>query len=196
MNGPNTRGEIANAVRQLGLNDPEELFDPSGINRIHWHWAASTYSVNWNVRRHYNGVFDYEGNQYDGGCPPQQQAAYVPYKVGVSHTLNANTGAVGLTFAGMAGATANWGANTVDQGSYPLTWKGVDAMLEHTAELCRLFDIKPSPWTTITHCEVQTNIGIKQRNKWDIRVMPESKTLLTEKSAGDILRARMMEKFW
>lgn len=198
MNGPNTRRQISIVMNAMQVDDAEDIMDPSGIFRIHWHWAASTYTVNWNVVKHYNGVFDKDGNKHDGGTPPQQQAVYLPGKYGVSHTFNANTGAVGLSVAAMAEAkVTNWGTGVVDQGKYPLTWEGIDGMLKETVKLCREFDIKPSPWTTITHAEVQTNIGIKQKNKWDIRVLPDNPTkLLGEKEAGDMLRARMMEKFW
>lgn len=197
MNGPKTRKEIELAVRTLGLQSGVQIFDPSGINRVHWHWTASTYNVTWDVRRHYNNVFDHEGNEYDGGTPAQQQAMYLPNRFGVSHTLNGNTGAVGLAVVGMSGANANWGANTVDQGKFPMTWEAIDAMLEKTVEYCRAFDIKPSPWTTLTHAEVQTNIGIRQNGKWDIRCLPDNpKQLLTEIAAGNALRKRMMEKFW
>lgn len=197
MNGPNTRKQIELVKRHMGLDDAKDMFDPSGITRVHWHWTASTYDVTWDVRRHYNNVFDKDGNEYDGGAPAQQQAFYIPGKVGVSHTFNGNTGAIGLSVAAMGDASANWGASTVDQGKYPLNWEMIDAMLKKTVEYCRAFDIKPSPWTTITHCEVQTNIGIKQKGKWDIRVLPDNpKQLMAEKTAGDLLRKRMMEKFW
>lgn len=199
MNGPNTRRQIAIAKNHFQVDDANDIMDPSGIYRVHWHWAASTYAVNWNVVKHYNAVFDKDGNKHDGGAPPEQQAFYSPPKgFGVSHTYRANTHAVGLSVAAMAGAkVTSWGSGVVDQGKYPLTWEGIDGMLEETAELCREFDIRPSPWTTITHCEVQTNIGIQQRHKWDIRVLPDNPNkLLGEKEAGDILRARMMEKFW
>jgi hypothetical protein len=197
MNGPATRRELAIAKHHYGVDDQREIMDPSGIYRVHWHWAASTYSVTWAVIRHYNAVFDRDGNKHDGGSPPEQQAIYSPPRFGVSHTFRANTHAVGLSVAAMAGAKTNWGTGVVDQGQYPLTWAAIDGMLEETVDLCREFDIKPSPWTTITHCEVQTNIGIKQKNKWDIRVLPCNPTkLLSEREGGDILRARMMEKFW
>lgn len=196
MNGPNTRKQIALAMKAYGYDSSDELFDGDGINRVHWHWTASTYNVSWDVRKHYNGVFDHEGNEYDGGAPAQQQAFYMPGRVGVSHTYRANTGAIGLSVAAMSGASANWGSRTVNPGKYPMTWEGIDAMLERTARYCRQFGIIPSPWTTITHAEVQTNIGIRQRGKWDIRCFPDSNVLHGEKAAGDILRARMMEKFW
>jgi len=196
MNGPNTRKQIAIVKNHMGVYHDEDIMDPSGITRVHWHWTASTYEVTEDVCRHYNGVFDKDGNEYDGGAPAQQQAAYIPGKVGVSHTLNGNTGAIGLSVAAMGDATANWAENTVNQGKYPLTWEQIDAMLKKTVKYCRAFNIIPSPWTTITHCEVQTNIGIRQRGKWDIRSLPDTKQLYLEKVAGDLLRTRMMEKFW
>lgn len=197
MNGPNTRKQIDLVQKYMGVSKRDDIFDPSGITRVCWHWAASSYDVTWDVRRHYNGVFDEKGNEYDGGAPAQQQALYIPEKIGVSHTYNGNTGAIGLSCAGMAEAKVNWGTNTVDMGRYPLTWAAVDGMLEKTVEYCRAFGIIPSPWTTTTHCEIQTNIGIRQKNKWDIRVLPDNpKQLLSEREAGDILRKRMMEKFW
>jgi len=198
MNGPNTRKQIELVRRQLGLRDVKEMFDPSGITRVHWHWTASTYDVTWDVRSHYNDVFDEHGHEFDGGAPAHLQASYDwRNKIGVSHTFNANTGAIGLAVAAMAGASANWGASTVDPGKYPMTQEQIDAMLKKTVEYCRAFDIKPSPWTTLTHAEVQTNINIRQKGKWDIRCLPENhKQLLSEKAAGDLLRKRMMEKFW
>jgi len=196
MNGPNTRAQISLALKAFGLGSISDMFDSDGINRIHWHWAGSGYNIGWDTVKHYNGFFDHEGNEYDGGAPPQQQAFYIPGKVGVSHTRNANTGAVGLSISGMTDSEVNWGTGKVNQGTYPITWAAVDAMLEKTAELCRRFEIIPSPWTTLTHAEVQSNLNIKQRGKWDIRVMPESDELLSPWVAGSQLRKRMMEKFW
>lgn len=198
MNGPITRKQIDLVVHQLGLRKKEDMFDPSGVTRVHWHWTASTYDVVWDVRSHYNDVFDENGYEYDGGALAQHQASYDwRSKIGVSHTFNANTGAIGLAVAAMSGASANWNASTVNPGKYPMTQIQVDSMLKKTVEYCKMFNIKPSPWTTLTHAEVQTNIGIHQKGKWDIRVLPDNPTkLLGEREAGDMLRARMMEKFW
>lgn len=194
MGGPNTRAQIAHAMKLLGYTREGQLFHPDGINRIHWHWTGSSYSVTWDVRRRYNNVFDKDGNEYDGGAPAQQQAAYMPYKVGVSHTLSGNTGAIGLAVAAMGNASE--GGGRVDQGKWPLTWEGIDAMLKKTMDYCKVFGIKVSPWTTLTHAEVQTNIGIRQNGKWDIRCLPDNPTkLLGTKECGDILRARMLERF-
>ena len=195
MNGPNTRKQIALVQDVLGVDDKRDIFDPSGITRIHWHWTVSGYKVTPRITNHYNGVFDFEGNEYDGGAPPQHQAEYSRH-MGVSHSLSSNTGAVGLAVACLAGVKANWGSMTVDQGKYPVTWEGIDAMLEKTMELCEDFDIYPSPWTTLNHAEIQPNLGIRQKGKWDIQILPSTpNTILSAKAAGDMMRARMLEKF-
>ena len=195
MRGAKTLAAVEAAKDYYGYTNADYLFDPSGIQRVHWHWTAGSYTVTEETRSHYNMVIDHKGQRYDGGSPAAQQAHYAPGKVGVSHTLNANTGAIGISVACMGNATESSGS--VDMGKYPMTWVSIDAMLEATAEYCREFDIRVSPWTTLSHAEVQENLGIKQRGKWDIRVLPDRPTkLLTAREAGDVLRERMVEKFW
>lgn len=194
MNGPKTRNGIDMAMKLLCVDNRNDIFDPSGITRVHWHWTASGYVVTPRIVSHYNDVFDYEGNHYDGGAPAQQQSVYIPNKYGVSHSLGSNTGAIGMAFAGMAGAKQT--SSTVNQGKYPLTWEGIDGMLERTMEYCDMYDIKVSPWTTLTHAEIQRNLGIRQRGKWDIQCLPDEPGILrTSAEVGDILRKRMVEKF-
>lgn len=195
MEGEKTRSAIEQGLSYYGFSHKDLLLSPSGILRVHWHWTAGSYTVSDETASHYNMVIDYKGQRYDGGALPAQQAAYIPGQVGVSHTLNANTGAIGISVACMHGATTS--GDKVTMGKYPMTWESIDEMLKATAELCKEFDIVPSPWTTLSHAEVQPNIGIKQRGKWDIRVLPDRpNALLDAREAGDILRKRMNEKFW
>lgn len=194
MNGPKTRQAIAETMRVYGYRNQLEMFDSSGINRVHWHWTGGNHIPSDFDRRAYNELFDNMGNLYDGGSPAQQQAFYQPGRVGVSHTLNGNSNAIGLAIAAMGNASERGGK--VEAGRFPVTWDAIDGMLERTAEHCRAFDIKVSPWTTLTHAEVQPNIGIRQNNKWDIRVLPDNlTTLIDARRAGDVLRKRMVEKF-
>lgn len=196
MMGPKTRAAINIALEAENAASVEDLFDDSGITRLHWHWTAGSNTPNSTDLRHYNDVFDLAGNRYDGAHPIQQQAFYQPGRYGVSHTLNANTGAGGLSCCGMGDAKPSWSTNTIDVGKWPISWEQIDAMLERSAEYCRLFDIKVSPWTTLSHAEVQGNIGINQRGKWDIRVLPDDLSKLrSAKECGDVLRERMVEKF-
>jgi hypothetical protein len=193
MNGPNTQYAVKCALEYFDADQVEDLFHPSGINRVHWHWMASGYAVSKTSLAHYNDGVDHMGNVYDGGALAQLQAEYsYRNRIGVSHTFMANTGSIGIGIACMAGASCS--GSTVDAGKFPITWEGIDGMLKRTAEYCKLYDIKPSPWTTLTHAEVGPNIGIKQRGKWDIRVLPDDLSkLLPAKQAGDILRERLKD---
>lgn len=195
MNGPKTRAAIKEALEEINGKVLEDLFDDSGITRIHWHWTAGPSTPNSTDLRHYNDVFDIEGNQYDGRSPASQQAVYQPGRYGVSHTRSANTGAVGMSLCAMGDARPNWSSMTIDQGKWPLTWEAINAMLDRTAEYCRQFDVKVSPWTTLSHAEVQQNLGIPQNGKWDIRVLPDQPTKLrTAIECGNILRDMLKEK--
>ena len=79
MSGPNTRRGIKDAMDLRGVNRKDDLFHSSGLHRINLHWTASTYNINSNVLAHYNDVFDYEGNHYDGASPamPEKDGAVV-----------------------------------------------------------------------------------------------------------------------
>lgn len=191
INGSKTVEGIGLAKQFLNVKNNEDIFHPSGIKRIHWHWTGGSYNVTWQTAKHYNYVFDEKGKLY-GGQPVLDQARYRAGVYGASHTLMANTGAVGLSVAGMAGANVIWGSGVVYQGKYPITWDSIDAMLKKTVELCKEYDIKPSAWTTLSHAEVEDTLNIRQRAKWDLRVLPESTQLLSAKECGDILRERLL----
>lgn len=194
QSGPATRRAVAFVKDTMSTTRTEDMFHPAGINRVHWHWTGGSYTVGGHTVAHYNDVFGHDGVHYDGYAPALHQAYYAPNRTGVSHTLRANTGAIGLSVAGMYNAQAR--GNSVDTGRYPLTWDGIDAMLKRTAEYCSIYDIRVSPWTTLTHAEVQSNIGISQRGKWDIQVLPDNPNkLLDAEEVGGILRQRMADKF-
>lgn len=191
ITGSKTNEGIGLAKQFLNVKNNEDIFHPSGIKRIHWHWTAGSYNVTADTTSHYNFVYDEKGKEY-AGKPVLDQARYRAGVYGASHTLMANTGAVGLSVAGMHGANVIWGSGVVYQGEYPLTWDAIDAMLKKTVQLCREYDIKPSIWTTLSHAEVEETLGIKQRSKWDLRVLPESTKLMTAKDCGDVLRERLL----
>jgi hypothetical protein len=134
-------------------------------------------------------VFDHEGNHYDGASPAMHQASYDWRRgIGVSHTRYCNTGVIGMAVAAMHGAKdypkLKWG-------SYPMTWEGIDAMLERVIEYSIEYDIPITPWSVMTHAEVQETLGIKQRAKWDIRCLPGDTEVSDARIVGDRLRERM-----
>lgn len=198
--GVKTEAAIKAAMAHLKVKNREEIFHPSGITRIHWHWTAGDDAItiqpgpNNDEGDHYNDVWDAEGKHFKGGAPAIDQAFYTPDGRGVSHTLSANTGAIGLSVAAMGDSTSS--GNLVSMGKWPLNWVQLDAMLKTTMAYCKEFDVRPSKWTTLSHAEIQPTLGIFQKGKWDIRVLPDNPTkLLDAVIAGDILRKRMIEKF-
>ena len=193
MNGPGTRKAVAAAMSAQRVRTEAELFHDSGIHALVWHWPAGRDMPTADDLLHYNDVFDCDGNQYDGGARIEHQANYDwRRKIGVSHSLNANTGRGGLSVAGMHGAE---GWPSLKWGSYPITWEGIDGMLKRSAQYCHAFDIPVTKWSTLSHAEIEQTLGIKQNNKWDYMVLPGFTAPVNAVKVGDILRARLIERF-
>jgi len=193
MNGPQTRKWIDNAMKSKKVSKQEDIFHDSRLHGIIWHWTASRYEVTQDDLKHYNNVHDYQGNSYDGVARAEHQANYNWRRgIGVSHTKNANTGRIGQAVSAMHGAV---GWPTLNWGNFPLTWAGIDAMLQRSAEYCKEFDIPISRWSTLSHAEVERTLGIEQENKWDFMVLPGMPKVGDAIEVGDILRDRLREKF-
>lgn len=187
--GPKTRAARAAALRDRGGHSVADLFHHSGLHRIHWHWTAGAYGDIAMERRAYNGLIDEQANRIDGEFRFEAQARYQIGRA-ASHTLNANTGAIGLACDAMHGAQERplkWGA-------HPLTWEMVWEMCEWTAELCAAYDIPVSRWSTLSHAEVQPMLGIRQRAKWDFTVLPGDTIAHDPIAIGDRLRGMTVEK--
>lgn len=190
MMGPNTRNGINEAMKMKRVRRKTDLFT-GGIRGIVWHWTAGANGLIELERDAYNWLFDTVGNTYDGNHSIQDQVNYDWRRgIGASHTKSMNTGWLGLSVDAMAGAREV----PLDWGSHPITWEGIDAMLDWTNYLCKGYDIPISPWTTLSHAEVQQTLGIKQRWKWDYKVLPGYTRSQDARSVGDILRQRMMDR--
>jgi len=189
MIGPLTRKATRLALRVRGGRSVADLFHPSGLHRIHLHWTAGAYGVIDLERRAYNELVDQEANVHSGIFRPEAQANY---RVGhaASHTLNANTGAIGLALDAMAYAKER----PFDAGSAPITPAQLDALCERAAHHAMLYDIPVSRWSILTHAEVQQTLGIRQRNKWDITWLPGMAAPGDPIEVGDRLRAMVRER--
>lgn len=186
MMGPNTRKAINKALDEIGGDSVQDLFDPSGLHSIVWHWTAGAKGINSKELRSYNALVDQHSNIYDGVFRPEAQATYAIGRA-ASHTLNANTHRIGISMDCMAGAKERplqWGSN-------PMTEGHIEGMLEQTAIWCKHFGIIPSKFTTLSHAEVQPTLGIKQRWKWDIACLPGMKSVEDPVKIGDHLRERL-----
>lgn len=192
--GPKTRGAIASALKTRDGRTIPDLFHHSGLHRIHGHWTAGAYGAIKMELRAYNEVIDADGQVYDGQFRPEAQARYQVGKA-ASHTLHANSGAIGIAIDAMAGANER----PFKPGSHPITEAQIDALAERMAFFCAQYDIPVSPWSVLTHSEVQPNLGIRQRWKWDINWLPGMDEPAAPNVVGDRLRemvsARLADEY-
>lgn len=157
-----------------------------GLTRIHLHWTAGGYQPSQLDRDHYHFVVDGEGREHAGALPPEANLNTADGSY-VAHTLGANTGAIGISVCAMAGAQEApfaWG-------SAPLKECQVEGLCRLAARLAKRYAIPVDRKTILTHAEIQPTLGIKQRGKWDITVLPGMERPGDPVAVGDKLRARI-----
>ena len=155
------------------------------MKRIIVHWTAGRYKASSLDRQHYHFIFEDDGNEVPGIYSVEanrkpRKGAYA------AHTLNCNTGSIGLSMACMLNATER------DFGSCPMTEAQFEAMARKAAELAIQYGIRVTPQTVLSHAEVQGNLGIKQRGKWDFTVLPFRPGLKGATACGDYFRSRVI----
>lgn len=156
------------------------------LTRIHLHWTAGSFTPSALDLSHYHFVVDGDGKEHAGAHPPEanistSDGAYV------AHTLGANTGAIGIAMCCMAGAQERplmWGTAPMRQGQ-------VDALCRLAARLARRYGIPCRRDTILTHAEVEKTLGVRQRGKWDITVLPGMTAPGDAIDVGDVLRAKI-----
>lgn len=155
------------------------------MKRIHIHWTAGDYSPNAIDLKHYHFVTDDRGNHHTG-VPVERNEGSL--KSGyAAHTLNANTDAIGTSMACMGGAQES----PFDPGEWPMLERQFEAHMELVAKLARRYGIPVTRETVLTHAEVQPNLGIRQRGKWDITRLPFRPELVGFRAVGDHIRDRV-----
>ncbi|SDL37521.1 peptidoglycan recognition protein family protein [Paracoccus chinensis] len=158
------------------------------MKRIIIHWSAGGHTVSALDRQHYHYIVDDDGDVHAGIHPPEANRGPLVSGRYAAHTLNCNTGSIGVAFAAMAGAVER----PFSAGRYPITPAQVDAMAALCAELCRQYNIPVSRKTVLTHAEVQPTLGITQRGKWDVTWLPGMSGPGAPVAVGDMLRARVL----
>ncbi len=156
----------------------------SGLKRVIAHWAVTRYKADEISKKHYHWIVEGDGAVIAGNLPPESNIAPKPGHY-AAHTLGCNTGSIGISCAAM------FGALTVENyGLFPITEKQFDGLCRKIAEQCKKYDITVTPRTVLSHAEVQGTLGIKQRGKWDIAVLPFA-GMKTAKDCGDLMRRRV-----
>lgn len=156
------------------------------MKRIIMHWTAGTYTPNNVDKKAYHKLIDGDGNVHNGTFPISANQAPLSKGGYAAHTLNCNTDSIGVAVCAMAGAVEA----PFKSGSYPITRKQEEALVALVRSLAAQYNIPITNKTILTHAEVQTNLGIAQKNKWDITYLPSlGKT--TAKAVGDHLRKQI-----
>lgn len=156
------------------------------MERIIIHWTAGTHTVSALDRKHYHFIVAGDGKVILGDWPVSANAKPQPGRY-AAHTLNCNTGSIGIAVAAMAGAVER----PFSAGRFPITEAQLDALVIECAALAKQYGIPVSRQTILTHAEVQPTLGIRQRGKWDIAWLPGMAAPIDPVKAGDMLRDRI-----
>ena len=142
----------------------------STINRIVLHHSAGGYAPSALDRQHYHRIVGGDGAVVGGNYPISANGLGTRLVSGkyAAHTLNLNSGSIGLAMAAMAGA--EW--SKPRECRYFPTPVQVKAFVAEAARLCHLYGINPDRQHVLSHAEVQQTLGVTQRGKWDFDYDP------------------------
>jgi hypothetical protein len=175
------------AASMRGPVVPAEWMPPAIMKRVHVHWTAGQNTASDNDREHYHILIEGDGTLVRGKPSIALNAA--PLKAGyAAHTLNANSGAIGVSLCGMMGAIEN----PFYAGPAPITREQWAQLALVVADLCERYDIAVYPSTVLSHAEVQGTLGLTQRGKWDIARLPWNPSLVGATAVGNDLRAAVL----
>lgn len=167
---------------------PEEWLQRGTFERVILHWTVGGNEPSEFDREHYHILLSGKGKVVRGLCDISANSSTAPSGRKASHTLNCNTGSIGVSLAGMVGAEEH---KTV--GPEPITKVQWDEAAKVVAELCRRYRVPVTPRNVLSHAEVQQNLGIKQRGKWDVAILPWDRAFDTAKECGDLFRKQVQE---
>lgn len=157
------------------------------MKRIILHWTAGTSTAGDLDREHYHFIVEGSGRVTPGDRRPEDNED-ISDNIYAAHTLNCNTGAIGVALAGMFGAIEQ----PFTAGQFPITASQMDAACALVARLCAQYSIPVTRQTVLTHAEVQPTLGIKQLGKWDIARLPWDASIQGAIPVGDWIRSKVV----
>lgn len=188
LNPDGVAGSATMAVLDRVL-PPRVTAPVTGLSRIVWHWTAGRNVVSDLDRLHYHFIVAGDGSVVPGKFKPEDNVNTADGTY-AAHTLNCNTGAIGLSVAGMGDARER----PFSSGAWPITEAQIAVLVGLTADLCRRYSIDVTPRTVLSHAEVQPTLGIAQRGKWDIAWLPGMAVPGDPVGIGNILRSRVLHQ--
>ena len=169
---------------------PADWMPAAKMQRVIVHWTAGTHTASDNDRSHYHVLLEGSGKPVRG-IPSIKLNEVVKTGSGyAAHTLGCNTGSIGVSMCCMGGAIES----PFSAGKYPMTREQWDAMTSAVADLCRRYSIPVTDKNVLSHAEVQNNLGITQRGKWDFTRLAFDPSVVGAKACGDKMRADVRAK--
>jgi N-acetyl-anhydromuramyl-L-alanine amidase AmpD len=162
----------------------------TGLQRIIMHWTAGGRSASGLDKEHYHFIVQQDGAVVSGKFKPEDNISTGDGKY-AAHTLNCNTGSIGVALCGMAGATER----PFNAGLHPIRWPQIAVMCSLIAKLCHQYGIPVTRQTVLSHAEVQPTLGIKQKGKWDIAWLPGWTAPIDPGGVGDRLRHDILQAY-
>ncbi|AWM23457.1 peptidoglycan recognition protein family protein [Sinorhizobium fredii] len=165
---------------------PLEWLQPVKMTRIIAHWSAGAYRASELDKEHYHFIVEGSGNvvRGDHSVADNVNTADDDY---AAHTRGCNTGSIGVSLACMAGAIES----PFNPGKFPMTEAQWHRAMDVIAHLAGFYKIPATPKTILSHAEVQVNLGILQRGKWDFTRLPFAPDVIGAKACGDKMRAEV-----
>lgn len=165
---------------------PESWMPWARMERIIVHWTAGAYKANRTDLAHYHILIEGDGKLVRGNHSIKDNEA--PVSGGyAAHTLNLNSGSIGVSLCCMAGAQEV----PFNAGNYPMTKIQWDKLIHAVAQLAGRYAIPLTRGTILSHAEVQQTLGVKQRNKWDYTRLPFDPSIKGALPIGDRMRSEV-----
>lgn len=156
------------------------------MRRIINHWTAGHYEPTAGDLEHYHIVITGQGELRRGKFSIEANVRPKGLNY-AAHTLNCNGGSIGVSLACMVGAIES----PFNPGPEPMREIQWHRMVEVNAALALFYNIPVTPQTILSHAEVQANLGIRQRQKWDFTRLPFAPDIKGARLIGDKLRAEV-----
>ncbi len=142
---------------------PSSWMPTASMSRIVFHWTAGNHHASALEKKHYHIIIEANGNLVKGNHSIKENERSGR---GAGHTRNLNTKSIGVSMCCMFGSRQT----PFNGGPYPMTREQYDTTAKVVADLCTFYKIPVTNKTVLGHGEVQRNLGVLQRGKWEIVV--------------------------
>lgn len=153
------------------------------------HWTAGGYKASAIDKEHYHILVDGDSKLVRGDHEISDNVNTGDDDY-AAHTRHCNAGFIGITVCCMGGDDVK--EKPFNGGKFPMKESQWLTLAHVAADLVRFYKITVDRKRVLGHGEVQKNLGIIQRGKWDPMVLPWNRKL-TFAQAGDLFRAKVVE---